>query len=340
VSLEELKNIKKEALEEIKKAQNLEELNNIYKKYLGRKEGKLTKVLRSLKELSEKKRAEVGKRANKLKDLLAEEFKEKEREFQKEVETKKELDVTVPGKEKKVGHLHPLTNLTQKAEKVFKQLGFSVVEGPEVETEYYNFDALNIPEDHPARDLWDTFWLKDVDENLLLRTHTSPVQVRYMEENNPPIRIIVPGRCFRNERTDSSHDIQFYQIEGLMVGENINASHFKGIIQKFFDNFFGKDVKTRIRPSYFPFTEPSFEIDIECLVCNGEGCSTCGRTGWLEVVPGGMVHPEVLKAAGYNPDRWQGFAFGMGLDRIAMMKHKIDDIRLFYKNDLRFLEQF
>jgi len=221
-------------------------------------------------------------------------------------------------------------------------LGFSIVEGPEIETEWYNFDALNIPKEHPARDLWDTFWLQNNKkiQNLLLRTHTTPVDVRYMEKNNPPLRIIVPGRCFRHEATDASHDVQFYQVDGLMVGKDISVANFKAVIENFFQEFFKRDLKIRMRPSFFPFTEPSFEIDISCLVCQGKGCSACSQTGWMEMMGAGMLHPNVFKACKLNPKNWQGFAFGVGLDRLAMMKYKIGDIRLFYNGDLRFLEQF
>ena len=247
------------------------------------------------------------------------------------------FDITVPGERIIGGHLHPLTLVKRKIEEIFQAMGFSIVEGPEVETEWYNFDALNIPKDHPARDVWDTFYLK---KGGLLRTHTSPVQVRYMQKHQPPFRIIVPGRIFRHEATDASHEINFYQVEGLMVGKEISASNFKAIIQEFLSRFFDKRIAIRLRPSFFPFTEPSFEVDIKCLVCGGRGCSVCSRTCWLELIGAGMVHPNVLKAGGINPRNWQGFAFGLGMDRLAMMKYKIDDIRLFYSGDLRFLQQF
>jgi len=247
------------------------------------------------------------------------------------------FDVTAPGKKLTSGHLHPLTQVRKKVEEIFQAMGFEVVEGPEMETEWYNFDALNIPKDHPARDLWNTLWLKN---GLLLRTHTSPVQIRYLEKHNPPLRIIVPGRIFRYEATDASHEINFYQVEGLMVGKEVSASNFKAIIQEFFYQFFGKPIEIRMRPSFFPFTEPSFEVDMTCLNCNGKGCTACSETGWMEMMGAGMVHPNVLKNSGLNPKNWQGFAFGMGLDRLAMMKYKINDIRLFYSGDLRFLNQF
>jgi len=255
-----------------------------------------------------------------------------------EINTKKELfDPTIPGEKTESGSLHPLTLVLKKVEKIFGQMGFSVVLGPEVETERYNFDALNIPKDHPARDMWDTFWLKG---GKLLRTHTSPVQIRYMEKNNPPIKIIAPGRIFRHEATDASHEINFYQLEGLVIGKDISAANFKAIIQEFFSRFFSKVIEARLRPSFFPFTEPSFEVDMSCVVCEGTGCSVCSQTGWIELMGAGMVHPNVLKAGGINPKHWQGFAFGIGIDRLAMMKYKIDDIRLLYSGDLRFLKQF
>ncbi len=286
------------------------------------------------------------------------------------IETKKDtFDVTVPGEKHEIGHLHPLTLVKREVEEIFQAMGFSVIDGPEIENEWYNFDALNIPKDHPARDMWDTFWLKNnqkfqitnnklqtnskfksnppgsplrVQQNskLLLRTHTSPVQIRYMEKHQPPFRIIVPGRIFRHEATDASHEINFYQVEGLMVGKDISAANFKAIIEEFLSRFFGKKVKARLRPSFFPFTEPSFEVDMTCLVCNEKGCSVCSKRCWVEIIGAGMVHPNVLKAGGINPKNWQGFAFGVGLDRLAMMKYKVDDIRLFYSGDSRFLKQF
>jgi len=254
------------------------------------------------------------------------------------ISTKKDLfDATIPGEKIESGSLHPLTLVLKKTEKIFTQMGFSIALGPEIETEWHNFDALNIPKDHPARDMWDTFWLKN---NKLLRTHTSPVQIRYMKKNSPPIRIIAPGRIFRHEATDDSHEINFYQLEGLMIDKNVSAANFKAIIQEFFSRFFDKVVETRLRPSFFPFTEPSFEVDMSCVVCEGTGCSVCSQTGWIELMGAGMVHPNVLKAGGINPKYWQGFAFGIGIDRLAMMKYKINDIRLLYSGDLRFLKQF
>jgi len=242
--------------------------------------------------------------------------------------------------EKANGHLHPITKLTRRANEIFYDLGFSLIEGPEIENEYYNFDALNIPEYHPARDMWDTVWLKPKDKRRLLRTHTSPVQVRYMEQNEPPFRIIVPGKVFRHEATDATHETQFYQLEGLMVEKDVSLSHLKGVFKYFFDNLFGVDMDVRLRPSYFPFVEPGVEVDLSCFKCSGEGCSICKGTGWIQLVGAGMVHPKVLESGGINPHHWQGFAFGMGWDRVAMLKHEIDDIRLFYSGDLRLINQF
>jgi len=330
----DLKDIQKRAEKEISAAQNLEVLNEISKKYLGKK-GELTQVLRSLKDLPVAKRKKQGSSANEVKKYLQELVKSKD--FGMEV-SKEKIDITAPGKKPSQGHLHPITLVRREVEEIFSKLGFEVVEGPEMEDEWHNFDALNIPKDHPARDMWDTFWLKE--KGLLLRTHTSPVQIRYMEKNNPPLRIVVPGRCFRYEATDASHEMNFYQIEGLMIDKQISASNFKAIMEKFFEEFFKKQIKLRIRPSYFPFTEPSFELDLECLVCGGHGCSVCSKRGWVEMGGAGMVHPNVLKAVNLNPDDWQGFAFGMGLDRLTMMRYKIEDIRMFFNSDLRFLKQF
>ena len=338
-----LKILKNRAKNEIEKAKDLKGLNEIFNRYLGKK-GELTQVLRSLEKLPKAKRVKIGQEANRLKNFLRIKFDQKaeglKEKVRKEIEEKEWIDITAPGKKPALGHLHPLTLVKRKTEEIFQAMGFSVVEGPEVETEWYNFDALNIPKDHPARDFWNSFWLKDNKEKLLLRTHTSPVQIRYMEKNNPPVRIIVPGRVFRHEATDASHEINFYQLEGLMVGKDISAANFKAIIEEFFRRFFGKPVRIRLRPSYFPFTEPSFEVDLLCINCLGKGCSVCSRSGWLEMMGAGMVHPNVLKNAGLNPKFWQGFAFGIGMDRLAMMKYKINDIRLFYGGDLRFLNQF
>ncbi len=322
--------IKRKAIEEIRRVKDPGQLESIYRKYLGRK-GELTMVLRSLGNMSGEERKKEGRAANQAKKELAQIIEEKQRRLsEKGVSVsrgKPWIDITAPGNVSDQGHLHPITLVQRQIEEIFQSMGFAVLDGPEAETEYYNFDALNIPKDHPARDFWDTFWLKDT--KTLLRTHTSPMQARYMEKNTPPLRIIVPGRCYRHEATDATHDAQFYQVEGLMVGEDISIAHFKGVVGGFLKKFFGPEAKMRLRPSYFPFTEPSFEIDIKR-----------SHGGWLELMGAGMVHPNVFKEAGYPYGKWQGFAFGVGLDRLAMMKYQIDDIRHFHAGDVRFLKQF
>lgn len=362
----ELKRIETTGKEEIMGAATLDALEKIRVAYLGRN-GALTLILRALKDLLPEARKITGEQANqlrqKIEELIAQKRAMLEKTTRESVLKKEWVDVTRPGIKLARGHLHPLTILLRESIDIFSSMGFTVASGPEVETEHYNFDALNIPANHPARDMWDTLWLKtrinadmyadqrgkDIRANqridqrgsaLLLRTHTSPVQIRYMETHNPPIRIIVPGRVYRYEATDASHDIQFWQLEGLMADKNVSVANFKAIIQMFFSRLFRSDIKIRLRPSFFPFTEPSFEVDISCVVCRTAGCSVCKKTGWLELAGAGMVHPHVFKAVSYNPRHLQGFAFGMGLERLAMMKYKIPDIRLFHSGDVRFLKQF
>lgn len=272
------------------------------------------------------------------------------KEIKKNLLTKDfDIDALLRNKKIKTGSLHPLTLLINKVLHIFERLNFEIVEGPEIETDYYNFDVLNFPKDHPARDTQDTFWIKEADErkktkeNLLLRTHTSPMQVKYMESHEPPFNIIVPGKCFRNERTDASHDIQFYQFEGLMVDKDVSVANFKAVMVEFFNALFGNDkrnIKMRMRPSYFPFVEPGFEVDISCICGKKRNCSICKGAGWIEMGGAGMVHPQVLKNSGLIASEWQGFAFGVGFDRIAMIKYKIPDIRLLYSGDLRVIRQF
>lgn len=355
--MDEIKKIERSAKTEVPKAKTNEELQRLKIQYLGREHGALTVILRGLKQLPEKERADIGKEANKLRNLLESLFEKRGHELEAlttESTLKTErIDVTRPGVRQKRGHLHPHTIVLDEIERIFGSMGFEVAEGPEVETEYYNFDALNIPANHPARDMWDTFWLRsnqketmnkskiqNPKDRLLLRTHTSPVQIRFMEKHNPPLRIIAPGRAYRYEATDASHEFQFYQVEGLMVDKTVSIANFKAVIESFFSQLFKTKIRTRLRPSYFPFVEPGFEVDIACVICGQKGCSPCKKTGWLEMMGAGMVHPNVFKAAGYNPKQWQGFAFGMGLDRIVMMKYKIPDVRLFHSGDLRFLKQF
>lgn len=337
-----------EAKKAIQSAKTLKELEGIFRLYLGKK-GQLTLLLKSIPKLKRTERAQIGKDVNNLKDTLTSLFKAQKEALKTEnykLQTDDWLDITIPGKKIAQGYLHPLTQVQRKAQEIFRSMGFAVAEGPEVESEWYNFDALNMPPDHPAREMWDTFWLKqekrsrNTKENFLLRTHTSPVQIRYMQKHNPPLRIIAPGRVFRYEATDARHQINFYQLEGLMIERHVSIANFRAMIQEFYQKFFEKKITIRLRPSYFPFTEPSFEVDMTCVVCNQKGCSSCGHSGFMEMMGAGMVHPNVFKAAGYNPKNWQGFAFGMGIDRLAMMKYKVEDIRLFYSNDLRFLQQF
>lgn len=345
----DLKSIKNKAKEELEKIKNNKELEEFFKTYLGKK-GEVFKAFQKLGKMIEKEKSVFGKELNELKDFLTEKFEEKSREIKekiiKELEEKEWFDVTVPGRKMRLGYLHPVTLVKRKAEEIFQLMGFTIIEGPEVESEWYNFDALNVPAEHPAREMQDTLWIeKGNGGGFLMRTHTSPVQVRYMEGNNPPLKIIAPGRVFRHEATDASHEINFYQIEGLMIDRTISVANFKAIIKEFFKRFFEKEVEIRLRPGFFPFTEPSFEVDLRCFNCGGEGCSSCSHSGWLEVMGAGMVHPNVLKNSGLIPHQpnnqgWQGFAFGIGLDRLAMMKYKINDIRLFYSGDLRFLQQF
>lgn len=325
----DLAKLKKQAFEELEKIKSPEDLEQFRIKYLGRKSGELTAILRSLKDLSIAERKKLGPQANKLREDLEKEFESKAKKLQAKKLKPSIIDITAPGKKVAHGHLHPLTLIMRKIEEIFLSMGFKIVEGTDIETEHYNFDALNIPPDHPARDSWNTFWLKTKPEKLLLRTHTSPMQVRYMEKNNPPFRIIVPGRCFRYEATDASHSHTFYQLEGLMVDRHISVANFKAVIEEFLKKIFGEDIETRMTPSYYPFVEPGFDISMKYP--SGQ---------WLEIMGAGMVHPNVFKAAGYVPGDWQGFAFGIGIDRIAMMKYKINDVRLLYSEDLRFLNQF
>lgn len=342
--------LKERALAAINAAGSLADLESARVKHAGRK-SELTGLLRSLKDMDVEERSRVGKVANQARQEIAEAFSQKEKQLQlsDKVGQGGELDVTLPAQKAVRGHLHPLTLIQEEIEDIFGSMGFAVADGPDIETEWHNFDALNIPKDHPARDKWDTFWIKDESrkskaangkERMLLRTHTSPVQVRYMRSHKPPLRIIAPGRCFRNEATDATHEHTFYQFEALMVDKEISVGNFKHVAQEFFSRFFGQDVTIRLRPSFFPFTEPSFEFDISCTVCAGKGCPSCKHTGWLEVGGAGMVNQQVFAAAGYKKGQWQGFAWGFGLERLLMMRSRIPDIRLFHSGDLRFTEQF
>lgn len=328
--------IEKEAVESIEQAKDPAQLEQLSIKYLGRK-GVLTGFLRNISSLPEDERPSAGKDANILKGKLDEAFRAA---FSKLAAVDDKdftgIDVTLPGRSAPRGALHPITQVTKEVCDIFLRLGFDIAEGPEVETDYYNFEALNIPKYHPARDMQDTFY---VSENIVLRTHTSPSQPRAMEKTKPPVRIIAPGKVFRCD-SDITHTPMFHQVEGLMVDENISFGDLKGILTTFVHQFFDKETSLRFRPSFFPFTEPSAEVDIRCVMCKGEGCRICSKTGWLEVLGSGMVHPAVFENVGYDTEKYTGFAFGVGIERLAMLKYGIDDIRKFFENDIRFLGQF
>ncbi len=337
--IEELQSINALAETEIRKANTLNALTLLRTKYLGKK-GLITERVKSLKSIPRDIRPEYGRVLNDVKNRLEELLKEREEDL-KTVELEKRLkaegiDVTLPGFHIPSGHLHPSTSVLNEIIDIFISLGFSVMEGPEVELDYYNFEALNIPKDHPARDMQDTFYIS---EEVVLRTHTSPVQVRVMEENIPPLSVVAPGKVYRCD-VDISHIPMFHQLEGFMVDEYISMSDLRGVLEVFAHEVFGHQTAIRFRPSYFPFTEPSAEVDISCILCNGSGCKVCKNSGWVEVLGAGMIHPRVFEIAGYESDRYRGFAFGMGIERIAMLKYGINDIRLFLENDRRFLDQF
>lgn len=333
---DEIEKLKREIWDSFEKIENLSQLENFRIKYLGKK-GKITSFLKLLKDLPLEEKRLLGKELNELKDELEERLREKEREILfKEEDKDLGLDLTLPGKSLSVGTIHPLTQIIDELCQIFSRLGFEVVTGPEIETEYYNFTALNIPDWHPARDMQATFYLKN---GALLRTHTSPMQIRAMLERKPPLRIVAPGKVYRCD-ADIRHSPMFHQIEGLMVDRNVSFSDLKGVLTYFAEEIFGEKTKVRFRPSYFPFTEPSLEMDIECVICKGRGCRVCGSAGWLEILGAGMVHPEVFKAVNYDTEIWQGFAFGLGIERIAMIKYGIDDIRMFFENHLLFLQSF
>ncbi|MGC8976277.1 MAG: phenylalanine--tRNA ligase subunit alpha [Candidatus Ratteibacteria bacterium] len=317
---------------EIKESENLEKWRI---KYLGRK-SYLNQMFSKINQIPYEERVILGKKLNEVKTKLIELYEQKKLK----VERKKiKYNLTFPGEKITIGKLHPITKVIYEIVSIFQKMGFGVVEGPEIETDYYNFTALNTPEQHPARDIWDTFYI-DKENGILLRTHTSPVQIRVMEKYSPPLRIIAPGKCYRRDAFDSSHSPMFHQIEGLMVDKDIKFTHLKGILSYFIREFFKKNVRVLFSPSYFPFTEPSAELSISCLICDGKGCSTCGNSGYLEILGCGMVHPNVFRNLGIDTNIYTGFAFGMGVERLAMLKYGIDDIRHFYFNDLRFLSQF
>ena len=337
---EQLISLKERALSEIKQSSSMEELDSLRVKYSGKK-GELTAILKGMGKLSAEERPEMGKIANEVREAIENEISQKREEIKK-IELERRLasegiDVTMPGKTFKVGKRHPITQIIDEVTEIFMGIGFSVAEGPEVETVENNFDALNAPKNHPSRDMSDTFYFN---EELLLRTQTSPVQVRTMRNEELPIKIISPGRCFRNDSLDATHSPMFHQIEGLVVGKDITMAQFKGTLELFVKKLFGENTRTKFRPHNFPFTEPSAEIDVTCFKCGGEGCPMCKGEGWIEILGAGMVHPNVLRNCGIDPEVYSGFAFGMGVERLAMLKYEIDDIRLLVENDMRFLDQF
>jgi phenylalanyl-tRNA synthetase alpha chain len=335
----ELQQLEKDALTELVLATSEEHVLAVRTKYLGRK-GLLTGILRNIAQVPDAEKPLFGQRCNEVKNALnikIDEFFQLHSLRNKEnVLLKDKIDVTLPGRYVPRGRIHPVIQVRREICNIFSSFGFSVVEGPEVEFDYYNFEALNIPKDHPARDMQDTFY---IEENIVLRTHTSPVQIRTMEKMKPPVRILSPGRVYRPD-SDVSHTPMFHQIEGLLVDKGISFGDLKGILTEFLKQIFGTDTTLRFRPSFFPFTEPSAEVDIRCVMCKGRGCRVCGQSGWLEILGSGMVDPAVFINVGYDPEEYSGFAFGLGLERIAMLKYGISDIRLFFENDARFLEQF
>jgi phenylalanyl-tRNA synthetase alpha chain len=337
---EQLAKIKEAAIGNIKEALDSQKLDEIRIKYLGKK-GELTSILRGMGGLSTEERPIIGKVANEVREEIEAALEhaisklkgnEKNERLKKEV-----IDVTMPGTSNRLGKLHPLTKVLDDIKEVFFGMGFSIAEGPEIELDYYNFEALNIPKNHPARDEQDTFY---INEKVVLRTQTSPVQIRVMEKSKPPIKILAPGRVYRSDAVDASHSPTFHQIEGLVVDEGITMANLYGTLDTFAKRFFGEKTNTKFRPHHFPFTEPSAEVDVSCFACGGTGCRLCKGSGWIEILGCGMVHPDVLRAGGIDPEKYSGFAFGMGLDRIVMIKYGIDDIRLLYENDIRFLKQF
>ena len=337
---EKLEKIRQEALAKIAETNALDKLNDIRVSYLGKK-GELTEVLKGMKDVAAEERPKVGQLVNDTRNIIEEKLEEmksklaaaaREKQLREEV-----IDVTLPAKKNNVGHRHPNSIALEEVQRIFVGMGYEVVEGPEVEYDYYNFEALNIPANHPAKDEQDTFYIND---KMLLRSQTSPVQVREMEKGKLPIRMIAPGRVFRADEVDATHSPSFHPIEGLVIDKNITFSDLKGTLAQFAQELFGENTKVKFRPHHFPFTEPSAEVDVTCFKCGGKGCRMCKGSGWIEILGCGMVHPNVLRMSGIDPEEYSGFAFGMGLERIALLKYEIDDMRLLYENDTRFLKQF
>ena len=337
---EQLNEIKKKAKERLEGISELSALENLRVELLGKK-GELTAVLKGMGKLSAEERPAVGQLANEVRGFIENTIETKKAEFEAAIERAKieseTIDVTMPGTKAELGKKHPLTTVLDDLKDIFIGMGFSVVEGPEVELDYYNFEALNIPKDHPARDTQDTFY---INENVVLRSQTSPVQIRTMEKQKPPIRMIAPGRVYRSDAVDATHSPVFHQVEGLVIDKDITMADLKGTLEVFVKKLYGDDTRLRFRPHHFQFTEPSAEVDISCFNCGGKGCRVCKGEGWIEILGCGMVHPKVLRNCGIDPDEYSGFAFGIGLERVAMFRYDIDDMRLVYENDMRFLKQF
>lgn len=337
---EKLEEIRQKAIASIEEANDSDSLNDIRVKVFGKK-GEFTQVQKGMKDVAPEDRPKVGAMINEARAAIEEKMTEAREKMQQkalEERLKREtIDVTLPAKKNKIGHRHPNTIALEEVEKIFIGMGFDVVEGPEIEKDYYNFEALNIPANHPAKDEQDTFY---INKDILLRTQTSPVQVRQMEAKKPPIRMIAPGRVFRADEVDATHSPSFHQIEGMVIDKGITFSDLKGTLEMFVHKLFGEDTRVKFRPHHFPFTEPSAEMDVSCFKCGGKGCRFCKGEGWIEILGCGMVHPKVLRMSGIDPDVYSGFAFGVGLERIALLKYEIDDMRLLYENDIRFLSQF
>ncbi len=335
-----LETIEKNAFAELESAADLKEIDGIRVKYLGKK-GELTNILKQMGKLSAEERPVIGQLANQIRADIEEKIEAQKSALEAKLLDQQlageTIDVTMPGKKQELGKKHPLTLVLDEIKEIFMGMGFDIAQGPEVELDYYNFEALNIPKDHPARDTQDTFYISD---NVLLRTQTSPVQIRAMEERRPPIRIIAPGRVYRSDAVDATHSPLFHQIEGLLIDKGITMADLKGTLEVFVKRLYGEDSVVRFRPHHFPFTEPSAELDVMCFNCHGEGCRLCKGEGWIEILGCGMVHPKVLQNGDIDPEVYSGFAFGMGLERIVMRRFNIDDLRLFYENDIRFLDQF
>jgi phenylalanyl-tRNA synthetase alpha chain len=336
----DVESLERSIQEDIEKANSVDELEAARIRYLGRK-GRITSLLRNIKDTPAQERPIMGAAANRLKKLVEELLEETTRSLRGPQTASRfyvrPRDATLPAHDGVTGRRHILSQTLKELKEIFYGMGYSMASGPDVELDYYNFQALNFPPEHPSRDLQDTFYITD---DILMRTHTSPVQIRYMEDNKPPLKIIAPGRVYRNETIDQSHAAEFHQIEGLYVDTDISLADLKADVEVFVHRLFGAKTKVRFRPSFFPFTEPSAEVDMSCFVCQGKGCGVCGRSGWIEIMGSGMVHPNVFRAVGYDPEVYSGFAFGLGVDRVAMLKYGIDDIRLFLANDFRFLNQF